>query len=192
MCGWPVSRILFRGLHPFDDHSSARTVTGAGQAANPGPGMKRPCGSILADLRARGPYSALLRVGLAVPGLLPALRWALPHRFTIATGEPVAVSSLWRFPLGYPSRALPGTLASWSPDFPRSCCQSRGRPAIRTRAAYALQGRASIGTAEPVSLSRGGKVDGGVIQHHGDQVEKPHVRGREYTASRPADSPEAA
>ena len=31
----------------------------------------------------------------------------------------MAVCFLWRFPLGCPSRALPGTLASWSPDFPR-------------------------------------------------------------------------
>ncbi len=29
-----------------------------------------------------------------------------------------AVCSLWRFPSGYPGRALPGTLALWSPDFP--------------------------------------------------------------------------
>ena len=30
-----------------------------------------------------------------------------------------AVSSLWRFPWGYPRRALPGTVVSGSPDFPR-------------------------------------------------------------------------
>ncbi|CAN0601921.1 unnamed protein product, partial [Ectocarpus sp. 12 AP-2014] len=43
----------------------------------------------------------------------------LPHRFTC---DPAckAVCSLWRCPLGCPSRALPGTVASWSPDFPRS------------------------------------------------------------------------
>jgi len=27
VCGWPVSRILFRALQPFDDHSSGRIVT---------------------------------------------------------------------------------------------------------------------------------------------------------------------
>lgn len=30
-----------------------------------------------------------------------------------------AVSFLWRYPSGYPARALPGTIALWSPDFPR-------------------------------------------------------------------------
>ena len=30
-----------------------------------------------------------------------------------------AVYSLWHFPWGHPRRALPATLASWSPDFPR-------------------------------------------------------------------------
>jgi len=27
--------------------------------------------------------------------------------------------SLWRFPSGFPGRALPGTVVLWSPDFPR-------------------------------------------------------------------------
>ncbi len=84
----------------------------------------RPCSCPKA--RARGPYSALLRVGLAMPAVLPRLRWALPRRFTIPL-TCRGVSSLWRFPLGYPSRALPGTLASWSPDFPRMV---RFRPSI--------------------------------------------------------------
>ena len=33
---------------------------------------------------------------------------------------PQAVFFLWRFPSGCPARALPGTVALWSPDFPRS------------------------------------------------------------------------
>lgn len=31
-----------------------------------------------------------------------------------------AVCFLWRYPLGCPSRALPGTVVLWSPDFPRT------------------------------------------------------------------------
>ena len=85
---------------------------------------------------ARGPYLALLRVGLAVPVLLPDPRWALTPPFH---HHPAcwAVSFLWRFPLGYPSRALPGTLALWSPDFPRISNDTRDHPAIRALVAYA-------------------------------------------------------
>jgi hypothetical protein len=35
--------------------------------------------------------------------------------------QAVAVYFLWRFPWGYPRRALPGTVLLWSPDFPRTC-----------------------------------------------------------------------
>lgn len=38
----------------------------------------------------------------------------LPKKYT------QAVFFLWRFPSGCPARALPGTVALWSPDFPRS------------------------------------------------------------------------
>jgi hypothetical protein len=46
----------------------------------------------------------------------------LHHRFTLtsaSTWNAAAVSSLLRFPAGFPVRALPGTLALWCPDFPR-------------------------------------------------------------------------
>ncbi len=122
--GGPVSRILSKRLPSLDDHSSAAPVTGAVKLPTRTPGLKCPCGGLrhrlaaVADLSTRGPYSALLRVGLAVPSLLPRPRWALtpPFHPYPASG---AVSSLWRFPWGYPRRALPGTLPSWSPDFPR-------------------------------------------------------------------------
>ena len=39
-----------------------------------------------------------------------------------------AVCSLWRFPWGCPRRALPGTVASWSPDFPRQRTAAVIRP----------------------------------------------------------------
>ena len=67
----------------------------------------------------------------------------LLHRFTLTRrGLPDnlwwAVYFLWRFPSGCPARALPGTVASWSPDFPRGGCPPRGHPAIRANVAYTL------------------------------------------------------
>ena len=46
----------------------------------------------------------------------------LPHHFTLAA-RPVALTGLavcflWHCPWGRPRRALPGTVPSWSPDFP--------------------------------------------------------------------------
>ena len=54
-----------------------------GSSCQPGPlGLKHPCGGIgFPTGPARGPYSALLRVGLAVPSLLPGPRWALAPPF---------------------------------------------------------------------------------------------------------------
>ena len=66
----------------MDDHSSATAVAG---------GVKLPTRALRAEitlrrvslrtLSAEGPYSALLRVGLAMPALLPGLRWALTPPF---------------------------------------------------------------------------------------------------------------
>src|SRR5690606_9639300 len=42
-----------------------------------------------------------------------------------------AVCSLWRFPWGCPRRALPGTVASWSPDFPRQLPAAVIRPSAQ-------------------------------------------------------------
>jgi hypothetical protein len=42
----------------------------------------------------------------------------LLHLFTL-TRTWRAVCSLWRFPSGFPGRALPAAVAFWSPDFPR-------------------------------------------------------------------------
>ena len=119
-------------------------------------GLKVPCRGLrcrrqlallaVADLTTQGPYSALLRVGLAIPFLLPRPWWALTPPFHHHRGHvrlapnTTAVFSLWRFPWGYPRRALPGTLPSWSPDFPRrvTAPQSSSHPhddRIRLRAA---------------------------------------------------------
>ena len=78
MRGEPISRILSRSsLLPAQSwaiiHLSG-LLPGRSSCQPEPAGLKRPiCGS----------YLALLPVGLAVPRLLPAARWALPHRFTI-------------------------------------------------------------------------------------------------------------
>ncbi len=61
-------------------------------------GLKAPCGGLryrrqlapasVADLTTRGPYSALLRVGLAIPFLLPRPWWALTPPFHHHRGVP--------------------------------------------------------------------------------------------------------
>ena len=112
---------------PGDDHSSRRTISRAPLAANPDLWAKAACGDIGYPIKpAQGPYSALLPVGLAMQRLLPTPRWALTppfhpdRRFCKARPCTTAVCFLWRFPSGYPARALPGTVASGSPDFPRA------------------------------------------------------------------------
>ena len=77
--GRPVSRILSpprANPTTIDDHSSDHRVATIAIAANPNLlGQKQPC------LATRGPYLALLPVGLAVPPLLPAAWWALTPPF---------------------------------------------------------------------------------------------------------------
>ena len=93
MRGEPISRILFPGLPQFDDHSSCHTVARTALAANPDLlRQKQP------RLATRGPYLALLPVGLALPPLLPAARWALTPPFHPSL-SPVSVSRPcdWRF-----------------------------------------------------------------------------------------------
>ena len=78
MRGEPVSRILSRSTplpaQPWAIIHLGGLLPGPSSCQPKPAGLKRPiCGS----------YLALLPVGLAVPRLLPAARWALPHRFTI-------------------------------------------------------------------------------------------------------------
>lgn len=70
-----------------DDHSSGRRVAAPLWLPTRAPGLKRPCGHCC---RARGPYSALLLVGLAVPELLPAPRWAFTPPFHLCPGPACA------------------------------------------------------------------------------------------------------
>ncbi len=83
MRGGPVSRILSKGRTPLDDHSSEPRIAPWPLAANPNLWAKaRPAAISVARSRpARGSYSALLPVGLAMRALLPAPRWALTPPF---------------------------------------------------------------------------------------------------------------
>ena len=95
------------GVVPGDDHSSRTHVTKGLKLSTRTPGQGLP----------RGSYLTLLPVGLAMPAWLPRPRWALTPPFhPYPAGG--AVCFLWRFPWGCPRRALPGTVALWSPDFP--------------------------------------------------------------------------
>jgi hypothetical protein len=105
-----------------------------GSSCQPGfLGLRLPCGDIGHPITpARNPYLALLPVGLAMPVRLPVPRWALTPPFHPCPACR-AVCSLWRFPSGCPGRALPGTVASWSPDFPQGLPPAAVRPSARPR-----------------------------------------------------------
>jgi hypothetical protein len=94
-------------------------------------------GAKLACLSARDPYSALLRVGFAMRALLPAPRCALTAPFhpclcpcsrRIGVIGGLLSVALSLAPLAGHRRALPATLASWSPDFPRAYARGCLRP----------------------------------------------------------------
>ena len=73
----------------MDDHSSATAVTDGVKLPTRAFGLKLPRGGLrqsVSRLERRtfprqGPYSALLRVGLAIPSLLPGPWWALTPPF---------------------------------------------------------------------------------------------------------------
>jgi hypothetical protein len=81
------------------------------------------------------PYLALLLTGLAVPPSLPSARWALTPPFHPSRADHAADYSLWRFPSGFPGRALPAVTSPWSPDFPRTPLRASAtiRPSARVR-----------------------------------------------------------
>ena len=141
----PVSRVLFRTRYAqCKQRDTSRTAAAIrlghgllhGSSSQPGwspfaRGAKHPCPLA----RARHPYSALLRVGFTMRAALPKPRCALTAPFhpclilSLANlGRPSAVCSLWHFPCGCPRRALPATLVSWSPDFPRTMRHAAAQP----------------------------------------------------------------
>ncbi len=128
----PVSRVLSCGWFPPSflwvdpirkgSHSSRPYVATRLKQPTRAVDAKRIC--LKPRLLARRPYLALLQVGFTMPFPLPVTRCALTAPFhPYRTSS--AVCSLWHYPLTSPScdiearRALPATLVSWSPDFPR-------------------------------------------------------------------------
>ncbi len=137
MRGGPVSRILstpnrIRGWMTI--RLGLLLPTGSG--CQPGPsGPKLPCRWFrLPDLPARGPYLALLQVGLAMPVRLPVPRWALTPPFhhhscgqeqTVLCGAFPRVTPAGRYPAPLPCGVrtflAPGSL------------RGRGHPALRAQ-----------------------------------------------------------
>ena len=162
--GGPVSRILSGGANApwmairLDARSPARLELPTRTS-----GPKR---ALRSGRPARGPYSALLPVGLAVRPPLPEARWALTPPFHPHPHELRADCSLWRFPSGFPARALPGTVASWSPDFPRP----RGAAAIRPSALRRDRHARAAGQSPP---------------RHGQRPASPAMSARSASVSGP-------
>jgi len=77
-------------------HSSGAAVAGNLNATNPNDSAEMRSGA--PEGRRGRPYSVLLRVGLAVPFLLPEMRCALTAPFHPYPGIAGAVCFLWRFP----------------------------------------------------------------------------------------------
>ena len=82
----------------------------------------RPPAAYPRRLRRRGlllaAYSALLRLGFAVPPVLPRVRWALTPPFHPYPRFRGAVCFLWHFPSPWVPRSYLAA-CPWSPDFPR-------------------------------------------------------------------------
>ena len=95
--------------------------------------------------QARGSYLALLLVGLAMPSLLPATRWSLKPPFHPYLACK-AVCFLWRYPSDFSAQALPGTIPSRSPDFPRRTPQKGRNSAVIQPSTHGL-------ALTPVSVS---------------------------------------
>ena len=152
--GRPISRILSKGPHLAADTlwmtiPLPTACYHGGQAANPGLWAEASLWrSPTACDRCGGPFHARPLFGIAPGGAchtVPVARSVVGSYPTVSPSPQIwlhaaqrpgtaADSSLWRFPWGCPRRALPGTLASWSPDFPR-----RLPPAITQPSAQAPQ-----------------------------------------------------
>jgi len=111
--GRPVSRVLFPEPKPGGWSSVWDGCHQPPRAAYPRlAGSRDPTGRCGSHLAA---YLALLRLGVTVPPLLPAARWALTppfhpcHSPGLAPGFQ-AVCSLWPCPSPFGAQALPGSL----------------------------------------------------------------------------------
>ncbi len=153
-----VSRVLSspRGWAtiPLRRRLRAASSNQPGQRVETHPGTARvPC----------RPYSVLLPVGFTMPLPLPVARCALAAPFHRGVAEAVAVCSLWHCPWGRPRRALPGTVVSWSPDFPRAAKAARGRPILWRRASLAAMAAPANHQSSP--CGRGNSSASRIMRH---------------------------
>ena len=120
------------------------------------PWLKQPTrasrGETPLPFTARGPYLALLRVGFAMRALLPEPRCALTAPFHPCLRPLGAIGGILSVALSLTPdqiqgrRALPATLVSWSPDFPRT---DKPLAAARTPWQARYSGRGEVCKAAP-------------------------------------------
>ena len=122
MRGRPVSRILF-GSHASLMAIPLRHSLPSASSCQPSPSWRKPSLAAGSGCPMSHPHGGSIRHcsrwGLPCRPRCRGRGGLLPHRFTL-TAPCTAVFSLWRFPSGCPARELPGTVVSWSPDFPRA------------------------------------------------------------------------
>jgi hypothetical protein len=121
---------------------------------------------------------ARILFGIAPGGACHAGPVASPPVGSYSTVSPLpmrtwAVSFLWRFPSGCPARALPGTIALWSPDFPRG--NPRGHPATRACSAPTWMG--GLGQLKFIGKRCGNRAI--------NRVQWPCAHGAKMQAKRP-------
>jgi len=96
--GWPfIWNARYRALH----------------ATNPGDDLKTD-----PDRGLCRPYLVLLPVGFTAAATVAGRSVRSYRTVSPLLRQAGAVLSLWHYPWGRPRRVLPGTVFSWSPDFP--------------------------------------------------------------------------
>ena len=175
MCGGPVSRILYRGLTRGDDHSSGPRIASRPRAANPDPRGEAPLPPVsggVGSLFGIAPGGACHAGDVAAPpvGFYPTVSPVPPHA--------EVVCSLWRCPSALAVRALPGTVASWSPDFPRGIAPPRpsGPP-------HGSRGRAGARARQWLAWTEGAEPPAGIFGERGLQAGKRAARSAAMPAS---------
>ena len=119
----PVSRVLSAPSRAVDGHSSGTSVTG--RLTRPTRAAARECAPRRSFDPGRPPLFGLAPGGVCRAGPVagPAVRSYRP--VSPLPAHAPAVCSLWHCPWGRPRRALPGTVFSWSPDFPPGAVKRR-------------------------------------------------------------------